>query len=67
MKKWEYLHAQFSTEKGELPISDERLDEFGQKGWEIAGYSANVLKDGSTWHHILFKRPVEEERPGDVH
>ena len=58
MKKFEYKLINYPDFDSEL---EERLKKYGEIGWEVVGYSSDIiyLTKVSTSHHFVLKREIK--------
>jgi hypothetical protein len=58
MKKFEYKLINYPDFDSEL---EERLNKYGEMGWEVVGYSSDIiyLTKVSTSHHFVLKREIK--------
>lgn len=58
MKKFEYKLINYPDFDSEL---EERLNKYGEFGWEVVGYSSDIiyLTAVSTNHHFVLKREIK--------
>ena len=58
MKKFEYKLINYPDFDSEL---EERLNKYGEMGWEVVGYSSDIiyLIKVSTSHHFVLKREIK--------
>ena len=58
MKKFEYKFINYPDFNSEL---EERLNKYGEMGWEVVGYSSDIiyLTKVSTSHHFVLKREIK--------
>lgn len=58
MKKFEYKLINYPDFDSEL---EERLNRYGELGWEVVGYSSDILylTKVSTSHHFILKREIK--------
>lgn len=54
--KWEYR-----TFEGSTPLSERQLNEYGEKGFELVGFTLGSERRGSAQYIYIFKRPKEVE------
>ena len=58
MKKFEYKLINYPDFDFQL---ENRLNKYGEMGWEVAGYSSDIiyLTGVSTRHHFVLKREIK--------
>ena len=58
MKKFEYKFINYPDLDSEL---EERLNKYGEMGWEVVGYSSDIiyLTKVSTSYHFVLKREIK--------